>query len=95
MSFTVRSWGTATPLPGEELRKHNVVVTYHQNVYSGEKERGKERQRDRKQLRKKKRYLTSLLNCLAVAVHRKLTKYQNLPRGQKYEMTIVSCYVLL
>lgn len=94
MPFAVRSWGTAIPLAGEELRKHNVVVTYHQNIYSGEKDRGKKRERE-KEIKKEKSYLTSLLNCLAVAAHRKLTKYQNLPRGQKYEMTIVSCYVLL
>lgn len=58
--------------------------------------REKERQRDReKESGKAKRCLTSLLNCLAVVVHHKLIKYQNLPQGQKYEMTIVSCYALL
>lgn len=101
MSFAVRSWGIAVPLAGEELRKHNAVITYHQNVYSRKKEGGK-REGDgvggkdiSQKTNQPNRYLTSLLDCLAAAVHHKLTKYQNLPQGQRYGMTIVSCYVLL
>jgi len=40
-------------LAGDGLRKYKAIVTYYQNVYSGDKETGKERETERNEERKK------------------------------------------